>query len=101
MKSEDKYIEMLKVMVLDHFKDDDIKIFMFGSRASEGNTAQSDVDIGLYSENGIDKAKKSLLIEKIENSNIPYKVDIVDFSEVSEGFRELAMKDAVLWKDSH
>jgi len=35
----------------------------------------------------------------VENLNIPYKVEIVDFSEVSESFRKESLKDAMVWKD--
>jgi hypothetical protein len=42
---------------------------------------------------------KSQLKEKIENLNIPYKVEIVDFSQVSESFKKEAIKEVVVWKD--
>jgi len=35
----------------------------------------------------------------VENLNIPYKVEIVDFSGVSESFRKESLKEAVVWKD--
>lgn len=35
----------------------------------------------------------------IEDSNIPYKVEVVNFSEVSEGFKKSALKEAIVWKD--
>ncbi len=43
--------------------------------------------------------KLILLREHIEEMNIPYKVEIVDFSTVSEGFKKMALKEAVVWKD--
>jgi hypothetical protein len=38
-------------------------------------------------------------LKKIENSNIPYKVDVVDLSQVSESFRKQILKEGkILWK---
>ena len=96
---QNKYIEQLKKIVLDELKSQNIKIFMFGSRARRDNYIGSDVDIGLIPEGKIDSSKISLLKEKIDNSNIPYKVQIVNFKEVSERFKNEAMKDIEIWKD--
>jgi hypothetical protein len=30
--------------------------------------------------------------------NIPYKVDLVDFSQVSDGFKNKAMKEVEWWR---
>jgi hypothetical protein len=38
------------------------------------------------------------LKEKIENLNIPYTVDVVDLSKVSEVFKEKALREGVVWK---
>ncbi len=40
-----------------------------------------------------------MLKEKFENSNIPYKVEIVNFNIVSEEFKQEALKDIEIWKD--
>ncbi|MBI3590112.1 MAG: nucleotidyltransferase domain-containing protein [Candidatus Melainabacteria bacterium] len=96
---ENKYLTQLKKLVLDELKSQNVKIFIFGSRARGDNYIGSDVDIGLISKGKIDSSKISLLKEKIENSNIPYKVEIVNFNEVSEDFKNEALKDIEIWKD--
>ena len=96
---DNKYLTQLKKLVLDELKSQNVKIFMFGSRARGDNYIGSDVDIGLIPKDKIDSNKVSLLKEKIENSNIPYKVQIVNFKEVSERFKNEAMKDIEIWKD--
>ena len=59
----------------------------------------SDVDIGIIPHEKFDKKKFTLLKDNVENLNIPYKVEIVDFSEVSESFRKKSLKEAMVWKD--
>ncbi|MDM7918456.1 MAG: hypothetical protein QUS12_04740 [Methanosarcina sp.] len=38
------------------------------------------------------------LKEQIEDLNIPYIVDVVDLSRVSEVFRDKALREGVVWK---
>jgi predicted nucleotidyltransferase len=98
------FVERLKERVLESLKGEDLKIILFGSRARRDNIACSDVDIGIipkgeFDKGEFDRRKLILLREGIEDLNIPYKVDIVDFSSVSEVFRREALKGAEIWKD--
>ncbi len=92
------YLDKLKKLTLDVFEGEDVKIILFGSRARRNNQITSDVDIGLLASLKLNKKKEILLKEKVEELNIPYKVDIVDLSDASEDFRDEALKGAVVWK---
>jgi predicted nucleotidyltransferase len=96
---ENKNILTLKKMIIDFFKYDKVKIVLFGSRARGDNYVFSDVDIGIMPYGKLDRGKITLLREKIENLNIPYRVEIVSFMEVSKEFKQEALKEAVIWKD--
>ena len=91
-------LEKLKDFLLRFLKDEDVKIVLFGSRARGEYVSTSDVDIGIIMGKNADKKKLTLLRESIDGLNIPYKVEIVDFSTVSEEFRKMALKEAVVWK---
>ena len=95
---ENKNIVRIKQVVTDYFKDDDVKILLFGSRARKDNHAVSDVDIGIIPDGKNIERKISVLKEKIEGLNIPYKIEIVNLAEVSADFKKQALKDAVIWK---
>lgn len=97
--SENKYILKLKKVIIDFLKNDNVKIVLFGSRARGDNYISSDVDIGIIPYGKFDGKKLILLKENLENLNIPYKVEIVDFSGVSESFRKESLKEVVVWKD--
>lgn len=94
-----KNLTPLKEMIVDFFKDDKVKIIIFGSRAREDNYPNSDVDIGIIPYERLDAVRIAILKERIENSNIPYKVEIVNFLEVSEEFKKEALKEVIIWKD--
>ncbi|RKY41998.1 MAG: nucleotidyltransferase domain-containing protein [Candidatus Makaraimicrobium thalassicum] len=89
----------LKRTVVDFFREDEVKIVLFGSRARKDNYAASDADIGIIPYGKIDTKRIALLREKIELLNIPYKVEIVNLLETSPDFKKEALKEAVVWKD--
>ncbi len=94
----EKALKLLEDMVKDAFKDGDVNIVLFGSRARGDYAKTSDIDIGILPKGKINKKKLILLREKLENSNIPYKVDVVDLSQTSREFRVKALKEGILWK---
>lgn len=94
-----EYLSMVKDIVITFLKDEEVKVILFGSRARGNNQISSDVDVGIIPAGKFREERITLLKEKIENINIPYKVEIVNLSEVSEEFKREAMKDAIIWKD--
>jgi predicted nucleotidyltransferase len=94
-----RFIQILKKYVLDILKDEEVRIVLFGSRARGGATTVSDVDIGLIPKGKVDKKKIVILKELVEELNIPYKVDIIDFSYVSEELKKEALQEVEIWKD--
>ena len=98
-KMENKNLIILKELVINSLKDEKVKIILFGSRSRRDDYPASDVDIGIIPSGQIDKRSIAILREKIERLNIPYKVDIVNFSEVSPDFKREALKDAVVWRN--
>lgn len=87
-----------KAIVLEELKDFKCEIFLFGSRATAQNHRFSDMDIGIIPHTPLDVKVIRALIEKLRNSCIPFKVEVVDFSHVSESFKEDALKQVVQWK---
>ncbi len=94
----EKSLERLKSVVLDTLRGEDVMIILFGSRAREDFDRRSDIDIGIIPKKKYDQKKLILLKEKLENMNIPYKIDVVDISKVSEVFRDKVLKEGKIWK---
>ncbi len=94
-----EYLQQLKNLSLSIFENEPVKIILFGSRARGDQNPTSDVDIGIIPRSGSCAKATTLLKEKIEESNIPFKVDVVNLKETSEDFYNEAIKDAVVWKD--
>ncbi len=85
-------IKKIIFQFLDSKKD---KAFIFGSRATGSGRKFSDIDIGVKSEKEIDILLLSDIEEAFEESNIPYTIDVVDFSQVSDRFNEVAKQKII------
>ncbi|MBN2185944.1 MAG: nucleotidyltransferase domain-containing protein [Dehalococcoidia bacterium] len=92
-------LESLKNIAQDVFKGADVTVILFGSRARGDYFETSDVDVGILPKGEMNKSKISLFREKIENSNIPYKVDVLNLSQASREFSDKVLKEGLLiWR---
>jgi uncharacterized protein len=94
-----KSIRDLKSLVIELFKEENVIVILFGSRSRGDYSRVSDIDIGILPKKNLDQKKLVLLKEKIDDLNIPYTVDVVDLSKVSEAFREKALREGIIWKN--
>jgi len=72
-------------------------IYLFGSRARKDNQPESDIDIAIDNNQKIDLYDLSIIKENIEESTIPFTVDIVDLNAVSDDLKKQILKDGILW----
>lgn len=93
------YLENIKECVLASLAGEDVAIALFGSMARGKVHAGSDVDIAVLPRGPWDKRKLTFLRERLEELNVPYVVELVDFSEVSNDFREIALENSLWWKE--
>ena len=72
------------------------EVWAFGSRAKWLAKEYSDLDLCVISQYPISFNILGLLEEAFNDSDLPYKVDIVDWSTTSASFREIIKKDKVV-----
>jgi predicted nucleotidyltransferase len=80
-------------IVNDIFKKYEVKAYVFGSRAR--NTAKPLSDLDLCLKDDYDKSTVRKLQDAFEESDLPFKVDIVIWSEISESFIKHIEKDLI------
>ncbi|HVA98691.1 MAG TPA: nucleotidyltransferase domain-containing protein [Bacteroidia bacterium] len=97
MNSETNYLDIAKKIILNYIEKDNYAVFLFGSRASGKANRTSDIDVGIIGKNIFPPLLKAKMKEELEESIIPYHVDIIDFSEVSENFKKIALQKFVAW----
>ncbi len=69
------------------------KIFLFGSRANNTNTKQSDIDIGIEASDKIPLHILNDIKAELDDLPVIQKFDVVDFNNVSSEFKNIAKKD--------
>jgi len=75
------------------------KIYLFGSRARKDHDLGSDIDIALDANKPIEKKTIYLIEEKIEKTNIPQTVDVVDLHAASGTFKKEIENEGILWEN--
>ena len=67
------------------------QVFIFGSRVTGKAEKYSDYDIGIFGEKPISFETLGLIDEAFENSDLPYIINVVDFSMVPKNFKKIAL----------
>ena len=70
-------------------------IFIFGSRAMGKNEKYSDIDIGIEGRESLPLRILAQIQDAFEESDLPFRVDVVDFSTVSDKFRHVAKQHTI------
>lgn len=73
----------------------DSKIGVFGSRVRGTPSGFSDIDLVILGKTKLPGHLLELVREAMENSSLPYRVDVVDLNRVSEVFRKNVLKEIV------
>lgn len=74
-----------------------VRVFLFGSRARGTARSGSDLDIGLLPRNPLPATLLAELRDALEESSIPYAVDVVDLSRVDASFRDKVIAEGQPW----
>ena len=74
-------------------------IYLFGSRAAQTAQKTSDIDIAIDAGKIIQTIALSNIKEEVEESTIPFFVDIVDFHAVDNDMQNQITKYGVIWKN--
>lgn len=82
-----KYLEQVTALLRKHARQ--AEVWAYGSRVSGNNHAASDLDLALRNPQDLNEeiAGLSRLKEAFSESNLPIRVDIVDWARIPESFR--------------
>jgi len=98
-EKEERFLKELQRAVLNLLNGKDCKVYLFGSRARGDYRRSSDADIAVE---GLSEEEfrrfKSTLEEWLEESPIPFTVDVVNLSRVSDTLKEVVLKEGIRWK---
>jgi predicted nucleotidyltransferase len=85
--------QWLKEVLENNLRGVSYRAFIFGSQANKADLIRSDIDVGILADEAIPSVHFVNIGNAIEDLPMLYKVDLVDFYEVGDRFREVAMRD--------
>ena len=72
------------------------QVWAFGSRATGKAKPYSDLDLAIITDTPLPLAILAALAEAFSESDLPWRVDLVDWSTTSEPFRKIIERDRVV-----
>ncbi len=96
LKYRKKWLELLKKILFVNVDTEKYAIFLFGS-AVDNIVNAKDIDIGIMGEELLPHEIKRDIYYMIDESIVPFKVDIVDFKDVNAEFKKTALKKIEIW----
>jgi len=93
MRLEHYSVEKLKKEILQivgkHLDLNQYRVFFFGSRVSGRADERSDIDVGIEGPRPVHSGAMLEIEEEVENLPTLYKIDVVDFHDVGEKFKQV------------
>jgi uncharacterized protein len=89
----------LRRMVFDTLGDRKAAVWLFGSCARGEVFQHSDIDIAVLPRDELSSGFFSELAERIEQSSIPYDVDVVDLRHAAPTLIDEVRREGVKWRD--
>jgi predicted nucleotidyltransferase len=83
----ERQLETIKSILAEYVGDCEVRAF--GSRGNGTAKEHSDLDLAIVGKSKIKRRVKMLLREAFEESDLPFRVDIIDYNTVSEAFRAI------------
>lgn len=71
-------------------------VWAFGSRAKWNAKPYSDLDLAIITDCPLDLRISAALTDDFSESDLPFKVDVVDWATSSEAFRKIIKRDKVV-----
>ena len=92
-------LEQVRRIVLGVLAAQPARLFLFGSRARGEAGPRSDIDIAVLPQSPLVEGTLARMREALEESTVPYRVDVVDLTEADETFRRRVLAEGVPWND--
>lgn len=97
-ETRSRAIDELRKMVLDALGGHDAEVWLFGSCARGEVMQHSDIDIGVLPHDELPFDFFASLSDQIENSAIPYDVDLVDLRSAAPTLIEEVHSEGIKWR---
>ncbi|GAA5819441.1 MAG: nucleotidyltransferase domain-containing protein [Methanobrevibacter sp. CfCl-M3] len=87
----DEEMKIIMKIIEKHAKD--CEVVIFGSRLKGTTKTFADLDLAFKCERGLGLKKTGILDSEFDESDLPYRVDIVDYNKTSKEFQKIIDKN--------
>ncbi len=87
-------LEIVRAILQRHLPGRDVRIY--GSRARGDAKPFSDLDLAVMGNDPVSPGTMAALQDDFTESDLPFKVDVLEWATLSESFREAIRKDLVI-----
>ena len=94
-----RYLKQIHEILNKELQHHEVKGYFFGSRSRGLSRTGSDCDVGIDPMQELPVGLLSRLREELEESHIPYNVELIDLSQASREFAEKVRQEGILWID--
>ena len=94
-----RWLDEVRHIVLGRLRGLDATVFLFGSFASGTARRFSDVDVAIDHTQPLPRGLLAEVREALEESHVPFSVDVVDLAEAEPRFRERVLAEGIQWSD--
>ena len=91
------HMEIVRLILRRHVPGQEV--WAFGSRVTGRSKKTSDLDLAVIGTAPLGFATLNRLRDDFSESKIPYRVDIVDWATLSDGFRDIISREHVVIQD--
>lgn len=95
----ERSLEQVRRIVLDRLRGRRARVYLFGSTATATARPSSDVDVAVEPLAPLPPRVLADLREALDESTVPYDVDLIDLSAASPEFRERVRQEGIAWTD--
>lgn len=85
-----KHLETVRGILLKHVPG--CEVYIFGSRITDSVKEYSDLDLVIIGKEKLSENVLHLLIEDFQESDLPFRVDVLDWSAISKEFQKVIEK---------
>lgn len=83
----ERHLETIKRILAEYAGGCEVRAF--GSRMNGPAKEYSDLDLAIVGNGKLTRRQKMLLREAFEESDLPFRVDVVDYNAISDAFRTI------------
>ena len=91
------HLSIVEGILAEHVPECEVRAF--GSRATWNAKDYSDIDVAIVGDGPLDWRTLGRLKESFEESNLPMRVDVLDWHAISESFRKVIKRDYVVLQE--